>query len=370
MIRWAYIKVSECHKFISNIKPTGTSMQDRERLCERVFSDLKQERSVLKKTVKMTRRQHRSEKKLPSQYVDRLERALKGIDVNTWSWGQYFQIDRAILHNLYAGRNYRQLHDCIIQACNQSWHDGRLPKDLYIEFENLWASASYVMYRPENKSVDSLTPVDRYRIRKKYPCPLTIWVGGRRYTISDEAKTLLESTFREQEKPNRQIKDYLAKLTGQDITTVSNWFKNRRQRHTRGSSIGSSGSISGRSLTTSIKSEAESSTTENMNSEQPQMCHHKPAAHDTMVDTTNNDCSQYLQEPSYYYQTPRVDDNAAITPYSAYDHHQYYDQHFKPLYWQQADFGDYECCYETCGEAIEQTTPIYNSNYDWMTQTL
>uniref|UniRef100_A0A671RM80 SIX homeobox 9 n=1 Tax=Sinocyclocheilus anshuiensis TaxID=1608454 RepID=A0A671RM80_9TELE len=65
--------------------------------------------------------------------------------------------------------------------------------------QQLWLQASELQRgRP-------LGAVGKYRIRRKFPLPHTIWDGG-------------ETSY------------YLAAATGLTATQVSNWFKNRRQR--------------------------------------------------------------------------------------------------------------------------------------------
>lgn len=273
--------------------------------CESIFEEFERELSARKKVAKLSRRELRSMDHLPNgQCIQRLNDALAGIivDLGRWAWGEHCHIDRAILHTLYAEGNYQKVHENIILATDQHWR-GSFPKQLYQEIEDLWAAAAYQMQ--SKKPVEKLSAVDKYRIRKRNSCPITSWVGGRRYNISAEAKYLLEEHFKGEEKPGKEAKMLLARRTGLRMATISNWFKNRRQRRTRSMSLNSIESASDQSATTTIKSEPAEPT---LLVEPPTIYHHRPTepylAYDCMQNdsiTEHNQC-YYDANPSYSHQ--------------------------------------------------------------------
>ena len=98
-----------------------------------------------------------------------------------------------------------------------------------------------------------LGPVDKYRVRKKYPLPRTIWDGEQKtHCFKERTRSLLREwylqgmherrffcfVFRSNTNtiaisdpyPNPSKKRELAQATGLTPTQVGNWFKNRRQR--------------------------------------------------------------------------------------------------------------------------------------------
>lgn len=77
----------------------------------------------------------------------------------------------------------------------------------------------------------SLGAVDKYRLRKKFPLPKTIWDGEETvYCFKEKSRNALKECYKSNRYPNPDEKKSLAKVTGLSLTQVSNWFKNRRQR--------------------------------------------------------------------------------------------------------------------------------------------
>lgn len=76
-----------------------------------------------------------------------------------------------------------------------------------------------------------LGAVDKYRLRKKYPLPKTIWDGEETvYCFKEKSRNALKECYERNRYPTPDEKRALAKRTGLTLTQVSNWFKNRRQR--------------------------------------------------------------------------------------------------------------------------------------------
>ncbi|RXM92991.1 Homeobox protein SIX5 [Acipenser ruthenus] len=77
----------------------------------------------------------------------------------------------------------------------------------------------------------SLGAVDKYRLRKKYPLPKTIWDGEETvYCFKERSRNALKDCYKSNRYPTPDEKRNLARVTGLSLTQVSNWFKNRRQR--------------------------------------------------------------------------------------------------------------------------------------------
>lgn len=82
-----------------------------------------------------------------------------------------------------------------------------------------------------NENNFSTGAVDKYRLRKKYPLPKTIWDGEETvYCFKEKSRNALKDCYTKNRYPTPDEKKVLAKKTGLTLTQVSNWFKNRRQR--------------------------------------------------------------------------------------------------------------------------------------------
>lgn len=97
------------------------------------------------------------------------------------------------------------------------------------ELQNLWFKAHYK--EAEKVRGRPLGAVDKYRLRKKYPLPKTIWDGEETvYCFKEKSRNALKDCYLTNRYPTPDEKKTLAKKTGLTLTQVSNWFKNRRQR--------------------------------------------------------------------------------------------------------------------------------------------
>uniref|UniRef100_A0A3B1KA43 SIX homeobox 5 n=1 Tax=Astyanax mexicanus TaxID=7994 RepID=A0A3B1KA43_ASTMX len=95
--------------------------------------------------------------------------------------------------------------------------------------QDLYLQARYK--EAERSRGRSLGAVDKYRLRKKFPLPKTIWDGEETvYCFKEKSRNALKDCYRLNRYPTPDEKRNLAKLTGLSLTQVSNWFKNRRQR--------------------------------------------------------------------------------------------------------------------------------------------
>uniref|UniRef100_A0A8D3C5F0 SIX homeobox 4a n=1 Tax=Scophthalmus maximus TaxID=52904 RepID=A0A8D3C5F0_SCOMX len=95
--------------------------------------------------------------------------------------------------------------------------------------QDLWYKARYT--EAEKARGRPLGAVDKYRIRRKYPLPRTIWDGEETvYCFKERSRNALKDLYTQNRYPSPAEKRNLAKITGLSLTQVSNWFKNRRQR--------------------------------------------------------------------------------------------------------------------------------------------
>ncbi|KAJ8385040.1 hypothetical protein AAFF_G00195700 [Aldrovandia affinis] len=122
-----------------------------------------------------------------------------------------------------------------------AFHQGRLP-ELYTLLEGfhfspsshpllqqLWLRAHYL--EAERQRGRPLGAVGKYRIRRKFPLPRTIWDGEETsYCFKEKSRCVLRQWYGHKPYPSPREKRDLAAATGLTATQVSNWFKNRRQR--------------------------------------------------------------------------------------------------------------------------------------------
>lgn len=117
--------------------------------------------------------------------------------------------------------NFRELYS-ILEMNNFS-------KENHGCLQALWLKGHYI--EAEESRGRSLGPVDKYRVRKKYPFPSTIWDGeNKSHCFKERTRTLLRESYLQEAYPCPIRKRQLAESTGLTPIQVGNWFKNRRQR--------------------------------------------------------------------------------------------------------------------------------------------
>lgn len=179
---------------------------------------------------------------LPSselEYLNQLETTLEPITslLSAWKFRYFKSIDLALVHIYYARGKYREVHKTVNLIAED------LPKKLESEIEELWYESNYHIYIRERRLqykaegwLDwstreiKLTPVIRFRLRKRNECPTVVRSGGKKYFISEEARSILRREFTINRMPKRQDKARLAIETGLAYKKVSHWFKNKRSR--------------------------------------------------------------------------------------------------------------------------------------------
>nr|BBE10622.1 six3/6 [Peronella japonica] len=121
----------------------------------------------------------------------------------------------------YHQGNYRELYHIL--------ENHRFTKDSHGKLQAMWLEAHY--QEAEKLRGRPLGPVDKYRVRKKFPLPRTIWDGEQKtHCFKERTRSLLREWYLQDPYPNPTKKRELAQATGLTPTQVGNWFKNRRQR--------------------------------------------------------------------------------------------------------------------------------------------
>ncbi|XP_043942558.1 homeobox protein SIX5-like [Protopterus annectens] len=152
--------------------------------------------------------------------VDRLGRFLTSIPPSELLRGNETLLKARALVAFHQ-ENFKELY-CILES--QSFHPSnhRFLQDLFLRAR--YREAEMSRGRP-------LGPVDKYRLRKKYPLPKTIWDGEETmYCFKERSRNALKECYKNNRYPTPDERRNLAQITGLSLTQVSNWFKNKRQR--------------------------------------------------------------------------------------------------------------------------------------------
>ena len=117
--------------------------------------------------------------------------------------------------------NFKELYK-ILESNNFNPHN-------HPKLQALWLKAHYV--EAEKLRGRPLGAVGKYRVRRKFPLPRTIWDGEETsYCFKEKSRNVLREWYAHNPYPSPREKRELAEGTGLTTTQVSNWFKNRRQR--------------------------------------------------------------------------------------------------------------------------------------------
>lgn len=117
--------------------------------------------------------------------------------------------------------NFRELYK-LLESHSFSQHN-------HPKLQQLWLKAHYI--EAEKLRGRPLGAVGKYRVRRKFPLPRTIWDGEETsYCFKEKSRAALREWYAHNPYPSPREKRELAEATGLTVTQVSNWFKNRRQR--------------------------------------------------------------------------------------------------------------------------------------------
>lgn len=156
--------------------------------------------------------------------IERLARFLWSLPVahpNVQELNQSEAVLRARAIVAFHAGHYRELYTILERH--------KFTKDSHGKLQAMWLEAHY--QEAEKLRGRPLGPVDKYRVRKKYPLPRTIWDGEQKtHCFKERTRSLLREWYLQDPYPNPGKKRELAAATGLTPTQVGNWFKNRRQR--------------------------------------------------------------------------------------------------------------------------------------------
>ncbi|XP_030070221.1 homeobox protein SIX4 isoform X3 [Microcaecilia unicolor] len=152
--------------------------------------------------------------------LDRLARFLWSLPQSDLLRGNESILKARALVAFHQGR-YQELFS-VLESHNFDFSNHSLLQDL-------WYKARYT--EAEKARGRPLGAVDKYRLRRKFPLPRTIWDGEETvYCFKEKSRNALKELYKHNRYPSPAEKRNLAKITGLSLTQVSNWFKNRRQR--------------------------------------------------------------------------------------------------------------------------------------------
>ncbi|XP_030626907.1 homeobox protein SIX4b [Chanos chanos] len=152
--------------------------------------------------------------------VDRLARFLWSLPQSDLLRGNESILKAQAIVAFHQAR-YQELY-CILE--NHSFSPAN-----HSSLQDMWYKARYT--EAERARGRPLGAVDKYRLRRKYPLPRTIWDGEETvYCFKERSRNALKDMYKRNRYPSPAEKRNLAKITGLSLTQVSNWFKNRRQR--------------------------------------------------------------------------------------------------------------------------------------------
>ena len=156
--------------------------------------------------------------------VERLGRFLWSLPVNPTACqalNKHESVLRARALVAFHTGNYKDLYNIL--------ESHRFTKESHAKLQAMWLEAHY--QEAERLRGRPLGPVDKYRVRKKFPLPRTIWDGEQKtHCFKERTRSLLREWYLQDPYPNPSKKRELAQATGLTPTQVGNWFKNRRQR--------------------------------------------------------------------------------------------------------------------------------------------
>ncbi|CAL8261112.1 unnamed protein product [Boreogadus saida] len=156
--------------------------------------------------------------------IERLARFLWSLPVATGacdSISEQESVQRARAVVAYHTGSFRELYHIL--------ETHRFTRASHGKLQAMWLEAHY--REAEKLRGRPLGPVDKYRVRKKFPLPRTIWDGEQKtHCFKERTRGLLREWYLQDPYPNPGKKRELAHATGLTPTQVGNWFKNRRQR--------------------------------------------------------------------------------------------------------------------------------------------
>ena len=155
-----------------------------------------------------------------SNDMDRLARFL-------WSLPEHNSIQKEV--SVLKAKAAVYFHQGKFQELYRILESNNFPISSHNKLQSLWMKAHYI--EAEELRGRPLGAVGKYRVRRKFPLPRTIWDGEETsYCFKERSRNILREWYTHNPYPSPREKRELAGATGLTTTQVSNWFKNRRQR--------------------------------------------------------------------------------------------------------------------------------------------
>jgi hypothetical protein len=152
------------------------------------------------------------------KFVDSIPPELSGVT-------EYLLAVKAMIN--YKTKNYLDLFNIL--------ESNRFTEVPWEPLQRLWFDARYA--HETLVKGRKLGAVDKYRVRKRYPLPLSISDGSgtslfgvNRDLFTPQVRRILWDHYHREKFPDTSLKIHIAKTSGLTFAQVNNWFKNRRQR--------------------------------------------------------------------------------------------------------------------------------------------
>ncbi|KAI5098404.1 SIX homeobox 9 [Silurus meridionalis] len=166
---------------------------------------------------------------LQSGCIDRLSSFLRSVpSLSTCSSSSYLGPQHTV-ESVLKAKAAVAFHQCRFSELYTLIEGNMFSPRSHSLLQQLWLRARYL--EAELQRGRPLGAVGKYRVRRKFPLPRTIWDGEETsYCFKEKSRCVLREWYCRKPYPSPREKRELATATGLTATQVSNWFKNRRQR--------------------------------------------------------------------------------------------------------------------------------------------
>ncbi|EDV20217.1 uncharacterized protein TRIADDRAFT_5673, partial [Trichoplax adhaerens] len=157
---------------------------------------------------------------LQRNHIDRLA---------TFLWSLPPNDELKVNQNILLARATVAYHQHNFEELYQLLENYPFSSEFHPKLQELWKEAHYLEEKQSRgKELDAVT---KYRVRKKYPLPLTISDGEKiTYSFKESSRKMLVEYYQRNPYPTSEEKAIIAEAASLTKVQVSNWFKNKRQR--------------------------------------------------------------------------------------------------------------------------------------------
>lgn len=131
---------------------------------------------------------------------------------------------------------FSQFRDLIDQHFHQNNHEqvidllskNRFPEEMHEDMLQFWYESHYRRVEKERES--PLDPDQKYRLRRRYPPPFSVWGGEKEpATVTTlNSRDLLKNAYNHTRYPTVEERRVLSMETGLPMKWISQWFRNKR----------------------------------------------------------------------------------------------------------------------------------------------